>query len=119
MLRIVHRVLLGLLVFAVIGAPSLRLAQAARYSVLTTMVDMPCDAMTPMTGTGHSLPKMPCKGLTPDCIKQMGCVADVALPIRLTAAPGTFVFSPVAYWATGFKMAGLAREPEDSPPRTT
>ena len=50
------------------------------------MGDMPCDMAMPMADAGHGAPMAPCKGLTPECIKQMGCVANVALPIRLVDA---------------------------------
>jgi hypothetical protein len=69
---------------------------------------------------GHGGPMAPCKGMTPDCIKQMGCcVVDYALPARLESTDLVVPLSTVAYWAAWSQMAGLSREPEPLPPRTT
>lgn len=84
----------------------------------TVMADMPCDMAMPMADAGHGAPMAPCKGMTPECIKQMGCVTNTALPIRLADNDTSFVFSPVTYWSARFLMAGVARTPEPLPPRT-
>ncbi len=83
------------------------------------MADMPCDMMMPTADAGRGAPMLPCKGLTPDCIKQMGCVVDAALPSRLASTEVTVPYSVVAYWSARSEMAGLVREPEPLPPRTT
>jgi hypothetical protein len=116
--RLARHLLAVLLVFAFIGGPTVHLAQPALYSAPTTMADMPCDGMASMADAGQGTPMAPCKGLTPDCIKQMGCVADVGLPARLATAGDPVTFSKVAYWTTGSVMAGVVRQPEPLPPRT-
>ena len=113
-----RRLLAVLLVFALIGAPSAHLAQSSGYAAPMTMADMPCDGMASVADAGQGTPMAPCKGLTPDCIKQMGCVVDVALPARLPGADVAVAFSTVAYWSAGSAMAGLVRAPEPLPPRT-
>jgi len=119
MVKAAYRFLLALIVFAVIGGPMVHLAQPAAASMsATAMADVPCDMAMPMADAGHGAPMAPCKGLTPECIKQMGCVANVALPIRLVDAEAVFTFSPVTYWSARSSMAGVAREPEPLPPRT-
>jgi hypothetical protein len=119
MARFAYRLLLVLIVFAVVGGPMGPVAQSADLKAPTAMADMPCDMAMPMADAGHSVPMAPCKGLTPDCIKQMGCVVNVALPARLASADLAVVFSTVAYWAAVPELAGLVREPEPLPPRTT
>ncbi len=119
MLRFARRLLAVLVVFAIIGGPSVQLAQPAVYASPMTMADMPCDGMASMADAGHGTPMAPCKGLTPDCIKQMGCVVDVAVPVRLAATDAVFASSPVAYWSALSLMAGVGRRPEPLPPRTT
>ena len=114
--RFAYRFLLVLVVFAVIGGPVAHLAQPAAASM--AMADIPCDMMMPMTDAGHGAPMAPCKGLTPECIKQMGCVASVALPARLADDDTVFAFSPVAYWSAWSEMTGVALQPEPLPPRT-
>ncbi len=82
------------------------------------MAGMPCDMAMPMADAGHGAPMAPCKGLTPECIKQMGCVANTALPARLADDDTVFAFGPVAYWSAWFEMTGVAPQPEPLPPRT-
>ena len=119
MLRLAQRFLLVFIVFAVIGGPAVHLAQSAEVMAPTAMAGMPCDMAMSMGDAGHGTPMPPCKGLTSDCIKLMGCVVDVALPARLLVADVAVAFSTVAYWSAGSAMAGLIRAPEPLPPRTT
>jgi len=119
MVRFACRFLLVFVVFAIIGGPTLHLAQPPQFVPSVAVGDVPCDMMMPMADAGHGAPMLPCKGMTADCIKQMGCVADVALPTRVAGADVVFAFSPVAYWPARSEMAGVLREPEDLPPRTT
>lgn len=119
MLRLVQRLLAVLVAFALIGGPSLQLAQPAQATASTFSAEMPCAGMASMADPGQGTPMAPCKGLTPDCIKQMGCVVDVAVPARLAATAVVFASSPVAYWSALSLMAGVSRQPEPLPPRTT
>jgi hypothetical protein len=117
--RLVQRLLAVLVAFALIGGPSLHIAQPAQYAASTSMADMPCAGMASMADPSQGTPMAPCKGLTPDCLKQMGCVVDVAVPARLAATDAVFAPSPVAYWSVLSLMAGVSRHPEPLPPRTT
>jgi len=118
MLRFAHRLVLALIAFAIVGGTTVQLAQSSQYVAPTTMADVPCDMMMSMAGAGHGQPMAPCKGLTPDCVKQMGCVVDVALPARLASTDVTVPLSTVAYWSAWSAMAGLIHAPEPLPPRT-
>ena len=119
MARFACRFLLVLIVFAVAGGPAVHLAQPPQFVPSMAMADVPCDMAMPMAEAGNPTPTVPCKGMTADCIKQMGCVADIALPIRMMGANVVLAFSPVAYWPTRSEIAGVAHEPEGLPPRTT
>jgi hypothetical protein len=119
MLRFVHRFMLVLIAFAIVGGTSVQLAQSAQYVAPVTMAGMPCDMMMPMADAGHGKPMLPCKGLTPDCIKQMGCLVAVALPARPAGTEFAVPFSMVDYWPAWSAMAGADRTPEPLPPRTT
>lgn len=119
MLRVAYRFLLALLVFAVIGGPTVQLAKPAVSMAPTTMADMPCGMAMPVADAGHGAPMAPCKGLTPECIKQMGCIVDVTLPARPAGSDVAVTFTAVSYWAAWSELAGLIREPEPLPPRTT
>ncbi len=118
MLKSAHRLMLALIVFAMTGGLTMHLAQPLQVMAPATMADMPCDMMARVTDVGHSAPMLPCKGMTPDCIKQIGCVVDVALPVRLASADAAVTFSAVDYWSTWSEMVGVVRAPEPLPPRT-
>ncbi len=118
MSRFAHRFLLVLIMLAVIGGPTVHLTQSPQFGSPVAMADVPCDMAMPVADAGNSAPTTPCKGMTADCIKQMGCVANVAVPTRVVSTEVVFAFSPVAYWSARSEMAGVVREPEDLPPRT-
>jgi hypothetical protein len=119
MLRLGYRLMLALILFAMVGGQTAQLAQATAYAAPSTIAGMPCDMMLPMADAGPGKPMVPCKGMTPDCIKQMGCVVDFALPAPLGITDVAVPLSTVAYWSAWSQMAGLIREPEPLPPRTT
>jgi hypothetical protein len=96
MIRILRHVLFVLITFAIVGGTTGQLAQSAQYA-------------TPMA---------PCKGMTPDCIKVMGCVTDVALPARLISHEFAAQFTTVNYWTAVSALADLVSTPEPLPPRT-
>jgi hypothetical protein len=114
MLRTLRQLLLVLIAFAVAGAPMAHAAQS-QYGSPMAMAGMPCDMMM---DAGHAKPQMPCKGLTPECVKQMGCITDIALPARLVGSETVVDFSTVDYWTASSTLAGLVRGPEPFPPRT-
>ena len=124
MLKAAHRFLIVLIAFAMVGGTTEQLARSAQYAEPVTMAGMPCDMEMPAAGAEHGTPLtlgngMPCKGMTPDCIKQMGCVTVTALPAQIGSNEIAVRFSAVDYWMAGSKLAGLVREPEPLPPRTT
>ena len=110
--------MLVLVMLAVIGGPTVHLTRPPQFVPPVAMADVPCDMTKPMADAGNSAPTTPCKGMTADCIKQMGCVTNVAAPIRVVSTEIVFAFSLVAYWSARSEMAGVVREPEDLPPRT-
>ena len=118
MLRYAQRFLLVFIVFALVGAPSVQLAQSADYTAPITMADMPCDQMMPAADTGQGMPMTPCKGLTPDCLKQMGCIVNVAMPTGLVGIKTALSFAKVDYWSALAQPAGVASQPDPQPPRT-
>ena len=115
----VHRLrqlLLVLIAFAFIGGNSLQFARSAEYGAPMMMAGMPCDMMTHAGMQGHD-PIPPCGGMTSNC-KQIGCVADVALPARAVALDLAVGFCTVDYWSAWSNLADFTREPEPFPPRT-
>jgi hypothetical protein len=116
MLRILRKLLLVLIAFAIIGGTTSELARSAQYGA--TMAGMPCDMSMPAADTDHGKPTMPCKGMMPECMKLMGCVADTSLPARFVSHEFVAHVSKVDYWSALSKLAGLAAAPEPLPPRT-
>lgn len=119
MFRALRQFLLVVIAFAIVGGTTAQFAQSAQYDGPMTMAGVPCDMMMPATTVAdHGKPMMPCRGMTPDCIKQMGCITDAGLPARLASHEIVVHFSAVDYWTAWSKLAGLVREPEPIPPRT-
>jgi hypothetical protein len=54
----------------------------------TMTADMPCDQMNGMAAANSSSDHTPCKGITPDCIKRMGCIGVLSLRRAQFAAHG-------------------------------
>ncbi len=116
MIRILRQFLFTLIALAVVGGTTSQLARSAEYA--TAMIgEMPCDMALTIVGGDQGNPMAPCKGLTPDCIKQMGCVTDVALPARFPVGETTARFATVAYWDVRSISAGVVTQPEPLPPR--
>ena len=119
MLTVARRFLLMLVAFALVGGTTMQLARSAQYGAMMVTAGVPCDMAMPAPAAEKTKPMMPCKGITPDCIKQMGCAATAALPARLSSSGFAAHYSPVIYWTASSRLDGLAREPEPFPPRTT
>ena len=81
MLKVVHRLMLLILALAIVGGTAVQFARSAQLAPIA-IAGMPCDMPMPAAGINRDKPMMPCKGIIPDCIKQMGCVTDVAVPAR-------------------------------------
>ncbi len=118
MIRRVRQFLFVLIAFAVIGGNSSSFARAAADASPTMLAGMPCNMMMSHTGMQGDKPMTPCKGMSADCIKQMGCATDAALPARTVNLAIAAKVSGVDYWSAGPKLADFVREPEPLPPRT-
>ena len=118
MVRVLRHILLALVAFALVGGTTTDFARAAAYGPVVAAMDAPCDMAMPMSASGDDAkPMTPCKGLTADCIKQMGCVTAVGLPVPFTPPETTVEYAAVAYWASLFRLVSLDRQPEPQPPR--
>ncbi|TLU71125.1 hypothetical protein [Lichenicoccus roseus] len=113
-----RQLLLVLIAFAFIGSTSTQLARSAEYVAPMMLAGLPCDMMMSHTGMQDGKPMPPCKGITSDCIKQMGCVTDAALPARTMSVDIGASFSDVDYWSVWSKLTDFVRKPEPLPPRT-
>jgi hypothetical protein len=64
-------------------------------------------------GNGHT---MPCKGMDPECVKQMGCLGTPSLPPRLGSSFVPFAYGKVGYWAPAILLDGRSIKPDLFPP---
>jgi len=118
MVHKLRHLLLVLIAFALVGGTSSQLARSAEYVAPIVMTGMPCDVMMPLAGRQDHKPIPPCKGMTSDCIKQMGCISDAALPARTMSLDVAETSSDVDYWSAWCTLADFVCEPEPLPPRT-
>jgi hypothetical protein len=59
---------------------------------------------------------LPCKGIMPDCVKQMGCLGIAALPDRSDVISVPVAYGTVAYSAPCPVLSGRDVEPDLFPP---
>ncbi len=65
----------------------------------------------------RDVPKpLPCKGIMPDCVKQMGCLGSPSLPERTDALYVPVSYRIVAYWLPRSALSGREIEPDLFPP---
>jgi len=117
MLTVAHRLLVVLIAFAIVGGTTVQLARSAQRLGPIAVAGMPCDMSMPGMGAEHGKPMMPCKNMTPDCIKQLGCVADAAVPARLVSVEPAVHSNPVHYWFARSGLTSFIPVPEPLPPR--
>lgn len=68
----------------------------------------------------RDVPKpLPCKGIMPDCVKQMGCVGSPNVPSRSAEMQRQVSYTTVTYWSLTEHRTGLSVEPDLFPPRAS
>src|SRR4051794_39607687 len=113
-----HRLILAVTLIAFTGGMTLQLmppkaafAASAAVPIAGDCVDM---AMPPADhGAVHD---MPCKGMDPECVKQMHCLGTPSLPLRLGDNVVSFNYGKVAYWAPATFRDGRSIKPDLLPP---
>jgi hypothetical protein len=112
-----HRLVVALTLLAFVGGMTLQvLPPKAAFAAGTMAVPGDCShvAMPPADpGPAH---KVPCKGMDPECIKQMGCLGTPSLPLRLGAAFVPIAYTIVAYWTRALSKDGRSIKPDVFPP---
>ena len=118
MYGIYRRILFLLVAFAVLGVTTAEAARPVAFADMSGDSAMPCDMTMPAEMTGGMDAPSPCKGMTPDCIKMMGCVTISALPAHFVSAESAVEYRTVIYWTADPELAGQTPAPEPQPPRT-
>ena len=109
-----HRLIVVLSLLAFVGGMTLQLMPPkAAFAAAPVLGD--CQHMTVPADAGPSH-TMPCKGLDPECVKQMGCLGTANLPLRPLSPATLFSYSRVAYWLPAATFAGRSIKPDLLPP---
>jgi hypothetical protein len=106
---------LAMSVQAVPSAEALGLTAAAKVA------DM--DEHCPRLAAEHldrGMPQpMPCRGIMPDCVKQMGCIGSPNVPSRSAEMQRRVSYTTVIYWSVAEERTGLSIEPDLFPPKAS
>lgn len=122
MRSVFNRLMAILTIVAFAGAMSVQAAPSAEALGLTGPAKMSqADEHCPRMAVEHpdrDIPMpMPCKGIMPDCVKQMGCVGSPNLPSRSAELRTPVSYSRVTYCLPAVQSAGLSIAPDLLPPR--
>src|SRR5216683_7637658 len=78
--------------------PSAEAFGLTKANSATAKAEPECPRMA-MDHSDRGVPKpLPCKGIMPDCVKQMGCLGSPSLPERSDAVYEPVSYRIVAYW---------------------
>jgi hypothetical protein len=92
-------------------------AASACMDAAQTAID---DCCVKMAMKDHATPapmkQVPCKGISLDCAKQVGCISSPALPAPSTALGTPTVYGRAAYWPPATSRIGLSVKPDLFPP---
>jgi hypothetical protein len=112
-----HRLVVVLTASAFIGGMTLQVMPpkaALAADIAPAMGDCAQMAMPPAdAAAGH---KAPCKGMDPECVKQMGCLGTANLPLHPPSLATVFSYHKVAYWLPAVIFAGRSIKPDLLPP---
>jgi hypothetical protein len=119
---IVQRLIAVLTAVAFVLAMSVQAIPSAEALGLTSVAKVAdMDEHCPRMAAEHpdqGLPQlMPCKGIMPDCVKQMGCIGSPSVPSRSAEMQRRVSYTTVTYWSLAEERTGRSIEPDLFPPR--
>ena len=117
MTRIIRQLMFAVLAVVMVGGSNPISATSAQS--MAAISSMPCDMEMPIMSAGQEMPVSRCNGTVSDCFRHWCCVTANLLPADLHHQTTAVEYSTVAYWASSSKLAGVQREPDHLPPRTT
>jgi hypothetical protein len=108
--NLLRRILAVLIVIAYVGATLFQIAPTyAAYMSSSSMSGM----MHEQDGQGD---KMPCKGMRPGCVTDLGCIFLVSLPAPNVALFTVTAWSSVIYAGSSQSLRGRSIQPALGPP---
>lgn len=114
---VLHRLVVLFTVVAFVGGMTLQLMPPKEAFAASRAAVPDCPHMAAMqTKTMGSAPAMPCKGIDPECVKQMGCLGTVSLPLPQPSPPAFFAYHKVAWWLPDSIPNGRSIKPALLPP---
>jgi hypothetical protein len=113
-----HRLIVALTVLAFVGGMTLQLMppKPAMAANDAAPASSDCAHMAMPSHDGGSGHGIPCKGMDPECVKQMQCLGTPSLPLRLDAHFVPFAYGSVDYWALAKFQDGRSIKPDLFPP---
>ena len=116
MVRILHHLLVVLTALAFLGGATLQAMPVEKAQTMPVMqANMPCDQMAGMMQNAHPGGQAPCKGVTPECIKQMGCIGIPSLPSGHTLSTPVN-YATIRYSQPQQRLQSVSLEPDLFPP---
>lgn len=120
MLLFVHRLLILATALAFLGGATLQampVASVQEVQADATQASLPCEHMAAMTQASEPTNEsQPCKGVTPDCIKQMGCIGVPNLLPASEAVATLVEYATITYWSPRLMLDGVSHQPDLFPP---
>jgi hypothetical protein len=115
---LLHRLAIALTILAFVGGMTLQLMPLKAAFAARGTAPAPSDCshmgMSPQdAGDDHAVP---CKGMDPECVKQMGCLGTPSMPLRLGAEFVRLAYGKVVYWTPATFRAGVSVKPDLLPP---
>ncbi len=101
---------------AIPSAEALGLSTAMASDMSSGMADEHCPRMAVEHPERRVPTPMPCKGIMPDCVKQMGCIGSPSVPSRSAEMQRRVFYTKVIYWSLTEERTGLSVEPDLFPP---
>jgi len=120
--KIIREFVVVLTSFAFVAGLTLQVAppSAASVTVLVQAPSVPihdCAEMAADSTSALTPMKVPCRGMTPECMKAMGCIGLLALPLHFAQVGSTICYNRVVFSSRREVSQGLGIEPLLFPPR--
>jgi hypothetical protein len=116
LLSAIHRLVVLFTVIAFVGGMTLQLMPPKDAFAASRAAVPDCTHMAAMHADMSGAPAMPCKGMDPECVKQMGCLGTASLPLLQPSPPVVFAYRKVIWWLPASVPSGRSIKPALSPP---
>src|SRR5262244_211766 len=117
LVTLLRRIFAGMIVIAYVGATMLQVVPSYAASTGTNHAAM---SHTDMGGMTHDQDnpgeKMPCKGMLPGCVTDLGCIFLLSLPAPDLTLIGVTAWSSVSYDNASQGLHGRTIKPALGPP---